>query len=357
MILIRKILTIVLFGSVMTMSPVHSQGMGTPAEQAILLDAGTGDVLFEKNSEALFPPASMSKLMTVYMAFDAIKNGELALDDIVTVSDDAWRNWKGKGSTMFLRARDKVTIEQLIRGIVVLSGNDACVVLAEHMAGSEDLFAEWMNAKATSIGLKDSVFKNSNGWPVDGHVMSARDLADLSMHLANDFPDLYPIFAERQFLYKDFHSNKNNRNPLLGRFAGADGLKTGGLPDQGKYGIAGSAMRDGRRLVLVLGGLPSVAARTRESQRLLQYGYRNFKYYPLFKAGERVDYAEVWLGESATVPLVISKDVMITLSRRQRSQLKVNVEFMNPVPAPLKKGQAVGELVVTAPDMKEMRIP
>jgi len=327
----------------------HAQRMATPAKQAILLDTSTGSVLFEKDADTAFPPASMSKLMTVYYAFEAIKRGEMKLDDEVVVSDEAWREWNNRGSTMFLRAGDVVTVADLLRGIIVLSGNDACVVLAEHMAGSHDVFVDWLNGKATELGMTNSHFVNANGWPAEGHVMSARDLATLSYRLSVDFPDLYPMFAEREYLYKDFRSNRFNRNPLLGRFPGADGLKTGHTEESG-YGLAASAERDGRRLVLVVGGLGSTSERMRESQRLMQYGFRNFDHYPLFRAGETVDYAEVWLGSEATVPLVVEGDVQLTMSRRQRAQMKVSIEYMNPVPAPLVKGAPVGELIIEMPD-------
>jgi D-alanyl-D-alanine carboxypeptidase (penicillin-binding protein 5/6) len=348
-------LAIFIFGFAITLS-ASAQQMATPAKHAILLDASTGSVLYEKDADEPFPPASMSKLMTVYLAFDAIKQGSMRLDDPVTVSDEAWRNWNNRGSTMFLRARDQVTVADLLRGIIVLSGNDACVVLGEHMAGSHDTFVDWLNAKAVEMGLSGSHFENANGWPAEGHVMTARDLATLSLHLANDFPDLYPMFAEREYLYKDFDRNKYNRNPLLGRFAGADGLKTGHTEEAG-YGIAASAEREGRRLVLVVAGLDSVDARRRESTRLLQYGFRNFSHYPLFKAGETVDYAEVWLGEGATVPMVVGEDVALTMSRLQRARMKVSVEYNNPAPAPIAKGDELGSLIIEMPDRPTVRLP
>ncbi|TNE66897.1 MAG: D-alanyl-D-alanine carboxypeptidase [Alphaproteobacteria bacterium] len=329
--------------------PSFAQGMSTPAKHAILVDAHSGDVLYEKDADTPFPPASMSKLMTVYLAFEAIKNGQMRLDDPVTVSDDAWRNWNNRGSTMFLRAGDTVTVGDLLRGIIVLSGNDACVVLAEHMAGSHEVFAQWLNAKGKELGLENSHFENANGWPHDDHYMSARDLAKLALHLVNDFPDLYPIFAEREFLYKDFTSNRFNRNPLLGRFPGADGLKTGHTEESG-YGFVGSAERDGRRVVLVVSGLSSWAERERESQRLMQYAFRNFDHYPLLRAGETVDHAEVWLGKNATVSMVLDQDLALTLSRMQRAQMKVSIRYVNPVAAPIEKGQRLGELVVEVPD-------
>ncbi|NVJ99083.1 MAG: D-alanyl-D-alanine carboxypeptidase [Alphaproteobacteria bacterium] len=350
-------------GFLTTFAPASAQRMATPAEHAILLDASTGSVLFEKDADSSFPPASMSKLMTVYLAFDAIKQGTLRLDDQVVVSDDVWRKWNKStgsigqgGSTMFLRARDVVTIADLLRGIIVLSGNDACVALAEHMAGSHQTFVDWSNAKAIEIGLTGSHFKNAVGWPEEGHVMTARDLATLSLRLANDFPDLYPMFAEREYLYKDFVSNKYNRNPLLGRFAGADGLKTGHTEEAG-YGLAASAERDGRRLVLVVAGLSSMNERMRESTRLMQYGFRNFSHFPLFKAGETVDYAEVWLGQSATVPMVVGEDVALTMSRLQRAQMKVSIEYTNPTSAPIAKGDKLGDLKIEMPDRPTVVVP
>ncbi len=346
---------VLLIGALAMWAPVQAQ-MATPAEHAILLDASTNSILFEKDADAPFPPASMSKLMTVYMAFEAIKNGTMRLDDQVVVSDQAWRDWNNRGSTMFLRARDVVTVADLLRGIIVLSGNDACVVLAEHMAGSHDVFVEWLNAKAIELGMNGSHFENANGWPAEGHVMTARDLATLSLKLATDFPSLYPMFAEREYLYKDFERNKYNRNPLLARFPGADGLKTGHTEEAG-YGLAASAEREGRRLVLVVAGLTSQNERMRESTRLMQYGYRNFSHYPLFRAGETVDYAEVWLGKEATVPMVVGEDVAITMSRRQRAQMEVRVEFTNPTPAPIQRGDKLGELVIEMPDRAAVRTP
>jgi D-alanyl-D-alanine carboxypeptidase (penicillin-binding protein 5/6) len=333
-----------------------AQRIDTPARHAVLLDASTNSVLYEKDADTPFPPASMSKLMSVYMAFEAIKNGDMALDDEVTVSDETWREWNNRGSTMFLRARDVVTVADLLRGIIVLSGNDACVVLAEHMAGSHEIFVEWLNAKAVEIGMNGSHFENANGWPAEGHVMTARDLANLSYRLSVEFPDLYPMFSENEFIYKDFRSNRFNRNPLLGSFAGADGLKTGHTEESG-YGLAGSAERDGRRLVLIVGGLDSVAARRRESQRLLQFGFRNFSHYPLFQAGEKVDVAEVWLGQDATVPMVVAEDLGLTLSRRQRANMKVSVSYNNPIAAPITQGQEIGTLTVDLPDRSPVVVP
>lgn len=334
-----------------------AQSMPTAARHAILVDASTGTVLLEKDADQPFPPASMAKLMTIYLAFEALDNGILTLSDTVEVSAGAWRTWNKSngtigagGSTMWLEPRDEVTVEQLLKGIIVNSGNDACVVLAEHMAGSHDVFVEWMNGKALELGLTESVFKNSVGWPAEGQVMTARDLATLSLRLSSDFPALYPMFQERRYIYNpEITFSTSNRNPLLGTFPGADGLKTGHTRESG-YGLAASAVQDGRRVVLVVAGLGSENERRRESQRLLNYAYRNFSEYPLFRAGETVDYAEVWLGQEATVPLVLEDDVRLTLSRIERSRMKVTINHLNPLPAPLLKGAKVGTLKIELPD-------
>lgn len=347
-------MAIMTFGSA---GSAFAQSMATPAAHAIIVDGQTGTVLFEKAADEPFPPASMAKLMTIYLAFDALRDERISLSDPVSVSDDAWRDWNkstgriGKGgSTMWLRARDEVTVEQLLKGIIVNSGNDACVVLAEHMAGSHEVFVQWMNDAAFELGLKESVFKNSVGWPAEGQVMSARDLATLSQLLATEFPTLYPMFSERQFIYNpEITFSTYNRNPLLGNFPGADGLKTGYTSEAG-YGLAASAERDGRRVVVVVAGLGSERERQRESRRLMQHAFRNFDLYPLFRAGETVDHAEVWLGQTPTVPLVVKDDIRLTLSRRERSRMQVQVAYTNPVPAPLLKGQKAGELIVNLPD-------
>jgi len=352
---LNKIILIV-FSLLVFSFQAHAQTRSTAAKHAILLDLDADQILFEKDADSAFPPASMSKLMTVYVAFKAVKQGDFNLDDEVIVSDSAWKAWNNRGSTMFLGARDKVTIKDLLRGIIVLSGNDACVVLAEEMAGDESLFVEWMNAAAADLGMTSSHFVNTNGWPADGHVMSARDLAILAKALITEFPDLYPLFQERRFQYKNYTSNVYNRNPLLGSFPGADGLKTGHTSESG-YGLTASALRDGRRLVLVLGGLESASERSRESNRMLQYGFRNFDSYPLFRAGDVVDYAEVWLGSDATVPLTLDNDLRLVLSRNQRSKMAVKVSYLNPLPAPIAKGQVLGQLVVETPGREPLTLP
>lgn len=334
---------------------VQAQIIDTVAKNALLMDAETGTILLDKNSDQSFPPASMSKLMTIYMAFDQIKQGQASLQDEITITNDQWRRWralyKNEGSTMFLGVDDTVTLEDLLRGVIVLSGNDASIAIAEHLAGDEAAFAAWMNEKAIEIGLKDSHFVNSTGWPADGHEMSARDLAHLSYLLVTKFPDLYSMFGESSFLYKNLTGNQHNRNPLLGTFDGADGLKTGHTKEA-LYCLAASAQRDGRRLILVLAGLASESERSRESQRLMGVGFRMFDNYHLFQAGETVDHADVWLGERTTIPLVIENSQALTLSKRQRSSLEVTVNYSSPIPAPIVKGQPIATMTITASDME-----
>lgn len=351
----KKIISSLIACVFFTATAAQAQSIRTQAESALLMDVGSNSILFEKNADEKFSPASLTKLMTTYIAFNELQAGNLQMDDTVTVSANAWRNWSNKGSTMFLNHKDKVTIEQLLRGIIVLSGNDACVALAEHISSTHEIFVGEMNTMALKLGMKNTVFKNSNGWPVDGQYTTSRDMAILAHRLITDFPEYYPMFAERSFLYKNFTSNTRNRNPLFGRypFAGADGLKTGGNPSENEYGIVASAIRDGRRMIAVLAKMPSVEARGTETQRMLQIGFRQFNSYPLFKKGEKVDTAEVWLGKELTVPLVVDEDITLTLSRAQRQRMKVTVEFQNPVAAPLKTGDVVGQMTIAVPDAKD----
>ncbi len=321
------------------------------AREAILMDAVTGTVLFEKNADASMPPASMSKIMTVYMVFEQLKDGRLSLDDKLSVSEKAWRMG---GSKMYVEVGDQIRVEDLLRGVIVQSGNDACIVLAEGLSGTEEAFAEEMTDKAREIGLTGSTFANATGWPDPNHRMTARDLATLAIDMIEAFPDLYPYFAETEFTWSDIR--QGNRNPLLYKNVGADGLKTGHTKEAG-YGLTGSAIRDGQRLVLVLSGLESVRARTEESVRLINWGFREFGNYPLFKAGETIEEASVWLGDLENVPLVVDKDLVLTLPRKARRDMTVTVNYLSPIPAPIEKGQEVATLVVRSPEMVPIEIP
>lgn len=328
-----------------------SQSLETKARHALMIDMETNTVIFEKAADVPMPPASMSKLMTIYMIFEKLKAGKLNLKDRFIVSKKAWR--KG-GSKMFVRVNRRVTVENLLRGIIVQSGNDACIVIAEGLAGSEEAFADEMNNKAAEIGLKNSQFKNATGWPAKGHYMSARDLAILSTKLIKEFPDYYPMFAEKNFRYSKI--KQGNRNPLLYRRGGADGLKTGHTEASG-YGLTASARRQGRRLLLVVNGLNSSRERASEATRVLDWGFQATKIYRLFKNGEPVGEADTWLGKEGKVPLVVDKNITITMPRLARANMKVKLIFNNPIPAPVSKGTVVGRVLIKAPGIEDIQIP
>lgn len=326
--------------------------METSARQALIVDFETGTPLLEKNADEQMHPSSMSKLMTVYMVFEKLKEGTLSLEDGFTVSEIAWRTG---GSKMFVHVGDRVSVEMLLHGIIVQSGNDACVVVAENIASSEAEFAAEMNKKAKKIGLMHSNFKNSTGWPDPDHLMTARDLSILARRLIEDFPANYKIFKELEYTYNKI--KQGNRNPLLYKSStGADGLKTGHT-EEGGYGLTASAVREGRRLIMVLNGLPSMKARGSESERLLDWAFREFENYRLFEEGQEVSTAEVWLGSKDSVPLVTDKKVMYTLVRQGIKDVKVSVVYDGPVAAPIRKGQQIATLRVSAPNMAPAELP
>ena len=323
----------------------------TPAQQAILLDYATGMTLMEKNADERMHPSSMSKLMTLYVLFERLADGRLNMNDTFSVSEKAWRMG---GSKMFVEVGTQVRVEDLIRGIIVQSGNDACIVVAEGISGSEEAFANLLNEKAVALGMTNSHFVNASGWPDDDHLTTVRDLATLARHLITDFPQYYHFFDEKSFTYSDI--KQGNRNPLLYTNIGADGLKTGHT-EAGGFGLVASAERDGQRLILVVNGLESVTQRARESERLLQWAFREFGRYSLFKAGETVDDAGVWLGKSPTVPLVIEQPLDVVMARKSRKDMKIKVVYDGPVPAPIEQGQAIGVVRVEAPDFTTVERP
>ena len=331
--------------------PSVTHAFDTAAREAILIDFETGSVILDKDADRPAPPASMSKLMTIYMLFERLKEGSITLDDTMSVSEKAWRMG---GSKMFVEVNSSVRVEDLIRGIVVQSGNDACIVVAEGISGSEQAFAEAMNERGREIGLTGSSFTNSSGWPDPGHFMSPRDLATLTQRLIVDFPEYFPYFAELDFTYNDIH--QGNRNPLLYKDIGADGMKTGHTEEAG-YSLTATAERAGRRLILVVTGLDSVRARSSESQRILSWAFRETKNYTLFKAGEEIEAADVWLGVKPRVPLVVDEDLTITLSRDTRKEITVKVVLESPVPAPIVRGTEIATLVISAPDLSPVEIP
>jgi len=336
----------------------------TTAPVAFMKDLSSGAVLFQRDADRRMPPASMAKMMTVYVAFDLVKKGQLKLNDMVTVQPETWAKWHGPqaGSTMFLSPNEQVSVANLLYGIVTLSGNDACVVLAEHIAGTEQNFVERMNRTAKQIGLDNSHFGTANGWP-DGGVtyVTARDLADLADHTIQDFPQLYKQFYSR----RDFTWGKTmggnaitqaNRDPLLGRVAGADGLKTGHTEEAG-YGFTGSAEQNGRRLVMVMAGLNSSNARADESVKFMNWGFRAWQAKPVVAKGKKVADAEVQMGSSSSVGLVAPRQLTVTLPAGLDPAISAKVVYQGPIKAPIKAGQHIADLVVSSPDMPAQRLP
>ena len=332
-------------------APLPAAATETAAKFAIVLDYDTGTVLLEKNADEPTAPASMSKLMTLYMIFERLKAGSVRLEDTFPVSEKAWRMG---GSKMFVGINTRVKLEDLLRGIVVQSGNDACIVIAEGLAQNEATFAEKMTERAREIGLTNSTFVNSTGWPDPDHTMSVRDIAKLSAIIIKEFPEYYPLFAEKTYTYNNI--KQGNRNPLLYGYDDADGLKTGRTKASG-YGLAASVNRQGRRLILVVNGLASRKQRTRETVRLLDWAYREFDNFKLFSAGETVDNAAVWLGEDAEVPLIIENEVTLTLPRKSRRKMEVKVSYEGPIAAPIRSGERLAILTISAPDTETQQIP
>jgi D-alanyl-D-alanine carboxypeptidase (penicillin-binding protein 5/6) len=338
----------------------------TAAPVAYMMDLSSGAVLYSKDPDRRIPPASMAKMMTTHLAFHQIKRGELQLNKSCTVRPETWRQWHGPqaGSTMFLSPGEQVSVENLLHGIVTLSGNDASVVLAECIAGTEPAFAALMNAEAKRLGMANSNFGNSNGWPDNGVTFTtARDLATLARATIEETPDLYKSFYQR----KEFTWGKTlgsgqaitqgNRNPLLGRVAGADGLKTGHTNEAG-YGFTGSAEQDGRRLIMVVAGLGSFNQRIEESVKFMDWGFRAWKAQPLFDQGEKVAEAQVQLGSEDTVPLVAPRKLAVTLPAGiNTSNVRVKVVYQGPLKAPIQKGQHVADLVVQTGDTPPQSMP
>lgn len=323
----------------------------TAAREAILIDYETRAVLLEKNADERTPPSSMSKLMTVYMVLERVQKGDLKLTDELPVSPKAWRM---QGSKMFVMVNTKVSVDDLLKGVIIQSGNDATVVLAEGLAGSEEAFAEQMTRKGKEIGLLDSQFKNASGWPEDGHYMTVRDIATLSWHTIHDHPEFYPLHKQKEFTYNKI--KQGNRNPLLYDSTGADGLKTGHT-DAAGYGLAASVERNGRRLILVVNGLKSMQQRADETRKLIEFGFREFENYRPFRAGEVVAEADVWLGNQAKVPLIVDQDAVFALPRSARNNAKIVAQYTGPIAAPIAKGATVGQVTIQTADGTPIAIP
>ncbi len=341
------------------LSPLFTAGASafeTRAKAAYVMDTTTGTVLLNQNADQPLPPASMSKLMTLYVTFEAIRDGRLSLDERLPVSRHAM---SFGGSTMFLDTTDRVRVEDLLRGIIVLSGNDACVVLAEALSpdGTEAGFARYMTRRAQEMGMTNSTFVNASGWPAAGHRMSMRDLALLASRLIKDFPGFYPMFAETEFAFDGrAPSNTQNRNPLLRLGMGADGLKTGHTQEAG-YGLVGAAKQGDRRVVFVISGLDTAQARAEEAQSIVNWAFRQFVEKEVLKAGTEVARADVWMGDAPSVGLTPQNDVTTLLPVLGSDDLEAEVVYQGPVRAPVAKGDRLGELVFAPDGLPETRVP
>ena len=334
-----------------TFLPLKGFALETPAKQVILVDYDTGNILFEKNADERMFPSSMSKIMTIYNVFQALKDGSLQLKDNFRVSRKAWK--KG-GSKMFLRAGSRVNVEDLIRGVIVQSGNDASIVLAEGLSGSEGAFSDSLNENAKKLGMDSSNFLNASGWPDPEHYTTARDLSKVTIATIQNFPKYYHFYSQKTFTYAGI--KQNNRNPALYKDIGADGLKTGHTAAAG-YGLAASAIRNGRRLVLILNGLKTSRQRSLESERILDWGYRVFSNYKIFKPGQIVTHAKVWMGDKSRVGLVLDKGLVMSLRKNIVDKINIKAVFNEPVPAPISKGDQIGKLLVSVPGKNQLEIP
>ncbi|HTK84047.1 MAG TPA: D-alanyl-D-alanine carboxypeptidase family protein [Patescibacteria group bacterium] len=321
----------------------------TIAKQAIMLDYDTGTVLLEKNADDRMTPSSMSKEMTMYMVFEALKDGKITLDQTLPVSERAWRMQKAAAgaSVMFVKLGSQVRVEDLVRGVIIQSGNDAAITLAEGLGGTEDNFALMMNKKAEELGMKNSHFMNASGWPEPEHYSTARDLSTLAFRMIHDFPEYYHYYSELDFSYNNI--KQGNRNPLLYDNIGGDGLKTGHTEDGG-YGLMGSGKLGNRRVIFVINGLDSMKARAQEGARLLQWGLKTFENVRLFKPGETIEKAPVVFGQAEEVPLTVDKDLLVTLPLAAKKDIKVSVDYQSPLKAPVKKGQEVGKVHIELPN-------
>ncbi|MBE8191788.1 MAG: D-alanyl-D-alanine carboxypeptidase [Alphaproteobacteria bacterium] len=330
--------------------PMSAQAIEAKADYALLMDVQSGVTLYEKNADAPMTPASMSKLMTVLVVFEALKNGEVSLDDEFVVSDDAWRRGGAAsgGSTMFLEARSRVSVGDLLSGVIIQSGNDACIVLAEGIGGSETAFADIMNDMAEVLGFTNSFFVNSTGLPHPDHKMSARDLAKLAHIIITQYSDYYSLFSEREFTWNNIR--QENRNPLLYANIGADGLKTGHTLESG-YGLVASGEQNGRRLILVMNGLNSKRQRAAQARRFMNWGFRAFAQTTLLERGQVVRTLPVWHGAEAGVEIVPEKRFEVLAPRGARRKMIITITYERPIIAPIEKGDAVALMRVTIPGL------
>jgi serine-type D-Ala-D-Ala carboxypeptidase (penicillin-binding protein 5/6) len=333
--------------------PVSAQAFDTQASAAWVYDVTTHTVLMDKNASQPLPPASMSKLMTLNMLFEALQDGRVEMDTTFGVSSKAREMG---GSTMFLNEQDRPSVSDLIHGIIINSGNDACVVVAEGLSGTEEAFAAQMTERGIALGLENSTFTNASGWPDPNHRMSMRDLGIVALRLIEEFPDYYPIFARTEFNFADrAPDNRFNRNPLLALGIGADGLKTGHTSEAG-YGLVGSAKQGDRRIIFVITGLASETARAEEAERIVNWAFRQFSLKTIAKSGQRIAEAEVFMGDAETVGLVPAADVTRLMPALVQEGVTAEVIYTGPLVAPLEAGQEVAELVLHIPDLPEARV-
>ncbi len=336
--------------------PVHAQIIDTKAPYAVLIDAATGTILFDKNADEQMPPASLSKLMTIELVFQALVEGRLKQEDEFFVSENAWRKGGANsgGSTMFAILDSQIKLIDLIRGVIIQSGNDACIIIAEGISGSEEAFAREMNRRASELQLTNSYFTNSTGLPDPNHLMTARDLGFLARHIIQTYPDLYKIYSEREFTWNNIL--QHNRNPLLRSVTGADGLKTGYTKESG-YGLVGSVVRADLRLIVVVAGLKTRREREEEARKLLEWGFRSFEQITLFDADEEVGTARVYGGDKWAVKLVGDGAVQILLPRDARGKLRADVKYLGPLIPPVEEGDRIASLLVTTESGISLSVP
>ena len=341
----------VLFAGIRTASAIE-----TTAKNVLVMDYETGQYLYTKDHQKMIPPASMSKLMTIYMIFEKLKDGSLSLDDTFTVSENAWRKGGAASgsSTMFLKIGEKVPVRDLIQGIIVQSGNDACIVAAENLSGSEEDFAADMQKKARQLGLTHSSFANSTGWPHPDQLMSVEDLAKLARILISQFPEYYHIFSEQNFTHNNI--KQGNRNPLLYSMPNADGLKTGHTEEAG-FCLVASAKKENRRLISVMAGLKSNKERSEEAEKLMSWGFREFSNYTMFKNGQVIAEIPVWQGNEESIKLIVDHDIRRTLKKSSVNKIKMTAVYDKPVAAPIKKGDKLGVIKIDIPGQGNFEIP
>jgi D-alanyl-D-alanine carboxypeptidase (penicillin-binding protein 5/6) len=333
-----------------------AQSFQTSAPTAVLMDADSHAILFEKNADELTAPASMAKTMTAEVIFNEMKNGRLNMDSMFTISENAWRKGGGGsgGSSMFAQVNSSVRLEDLLRGLIVQSGNDAAIALAEGIAGTEENFAKVMNERARQIGLTKSTFRNATGYGHPEQKATVRDLAKLALYIIETYPDLYKLFGEREFTWNKIR--QQNRNPLLAMDIGADGLKTGNIDEAG-YGLIGSAVQNGQRLIVVVNGLKTARDRANESRKLLDWGFRAFESQQLFAEGQVVGEAQVFGGSKRSLPLVSKKPIRVLVPRGDGERVTARIIYTGPLKAPIQKGTEVARLQVNRGDMQALEMP